>query len=160
MTTRKVNVILLEILFNILFYSCYGIDTMSLSFSKELHSSDDVFKYINGHTHNFQLPNGDYIKISKLEPGFKLSRDLQSELHERDQDVCMTSHEGYCLDGSVHFTFTDASELDVKKGDVFYIDGDHDAENLGDQPCCLIFFRRNSLSHTPTQWILDSYKDD
>jgi uncharacterized cupin superfamily protein len=71
------------------------------------------------------------VKRAKYPAGWRFSKDMGA-------DQCQDTHVGYVIDGSIHATMEDGTELHTKAGDVFLVPAGHDA--WSDDGCTLVQF--------------------
>jgi hypothetical protein len=97
-------------------------------------TSDARMEFDHGHSEAVQL-GGKLLNRITLEPGWRWSKDMSAEA---GTDLCMQTHTGLCLEGTLAFQVADDQEHRVGPGQVAFIPPGHDAWVVGDERVVLV----------------------
>lgn len=110
---------------------------------KSLDASDEVRTPAKTRIEGVSL-HGSQIGRLRFEPGWKWSECIKPVVHT---EKCEALHRGYVLEGTLHISHQDGTELDLEPGDAYTIEPGHDAWVVGDKPFVGLEFETTTVEH-------------
>jgi hypothetical protein len=110
---------------------------------RSLDKPDETRSFPNGKV-DMTTVGSIMVAKQRFEPGWRWSNDVKPIA---GTERCMFHHEGYCVSGSATVQAEDGSEHELRPGDAYVIEPNHDAWVVGDEAWVSVDFSQTSADY-------------